>query len=174
VSEAAAFVPLDFPPWLRWGQRRGAFIDNDALAERYPDHRRYVWRDSGRVLLGTVRRCGWCARECPKRRTAWCSDACSAKFYRVWSWGTLTEYIFARDEGACRRCGSEDGGPAKGNAYSGWQVDHIVPVKDGGTDDPANLRLLCHGCHVAVGYEQRAARRVASPTPQQTLDLWSA
>lgn len=40
-----------------------------------------------------------------------------------------------------------------------WNVDHILPVLDGGTDDPANLRLLCKRCHIAVGYEQRAARR---------------
>lgn len=28
-----------------------------------------------------------------------------------------------------------------------WEVDHIVPVIEGGTDDPANLRLLCVRCH---------------------------
>jgi hypothetical protein len=40
-----------------------------------------------------------------------------------------------------------------------WEVDHVIPVKDGGTDNPANLRLVCHDCHVAIGYEQRAARK---------------
>lgn len=29
----------------------------------------------------------------------------------------------------------------------GWEVDHIVAVEDGGTDDPANLRLMCSPCH---------------------------
>lgn len=41
-----------------------------------------------------------------------------------------------------------------------WEVDHIVPVKDGGTDDPTNLRTLCHDCHVVAGIEQRRARRL--------------
>ena len=26
-------------------------------------------------------------------------------------------------------------------------VDHIVPKRDGGRDDPANLQGLCHECH---------------------------
>ena len=41
-----------------------------------------------------------------------------------------------------------------------WNVDHIIPVKQGGTDDPDNLRLLCISCHNAVGYEQRDAQGV--------------
>jgi 5-methylcytosine-specific restriction protein A len=27
------------------------------------------------------------------------------------------------------------------------EVDHIVPVIDGGSDHPSNLRALCHDCH---------------------------
>ncbi len=26
-------------------------------------------------------------------------------------------------------------------------VDHVKSLADGGTDDPSNLRALCHGCH---------------------------
>ena len=28
-----------------------------------------------------------------------------------------------------------------------WEVDHITPVALGGTDDPANLQVLCAPCH---------------------------
>jgi 5-methylcytosine-specific restriction endonuclease McrA len=41
-----------------------------------------------------------------------------------------------------------------------WEVDHITPVISGGTDDPANLRLLCVPCHhmrTAVWLRDRAA-----------------
>lgn len=31
-----------------------------------------------------------------------------------------------------------------------WEVDHIIPVANGGTDHPANLRLLCRACHLDV------------------------
>ncbi len=41
-----------------------------------------------------------------------------------------------------------------------FEVDHIVAVNDGGTDDPANLRLLCEVCHheVTAAQHQRWAR----------------
>ena len=29
------------------------------------------------------------------------------------------------------------------------EVDHIIPVSDGGSDEPANLQALCVRCHVA-------------------------
>ena len=32
----------------------------------------------------------------------------------------------------------------------GCEMHHIVQVKDGGTDDPANLVLLCPNCHKAA------------------------
>ena len=41
-----------------------------------------------------------------------------------------------------------------------WEVDHIRAVIEGGTDDPANLRLLCVPCHhlrTAVWLRDRAA-----------------
>lgn len=140
------FVPLVFPPQIRWGVRRGAYI-----AER----------PSGR---NGKRLCGWCDSELPKYRRSWCSNECAEKFTRVWSWGALRVYIIGRDR-ICQRCGQDWPGWLRRQGRTicylhraPWQVDHIFPVKDGGTDDPENLRLLCNGCHIAVGYEQRAAR----------------
>lgn len=184
---ASEFVALEFPSWLRWGQRKGAFIDNAVLAAAYPDHRYWRKRDDGTFgLEGSAYRCGWCGEACEGRRTAWCRPSCAQNFRRVWSWGALAEYVIDRD-GACRRCLSDRPGwnatrSMRRTAYvfppgtfggaseraflaewselrAWWEVDHILPVVDGGTDNPANLRLLCHACHVAVGYEQRAARR---------------
>lgn len=48
-----------------------------------------------------------------------------------------------------------------------WEVDHIIAVKDGGTDDPSNLRLLCVPCHKKVSADQRA--RWASQARQAGL-----
>lgn len=169
MTAPIAFVALEFPPWLRWGQRRGAFIDNEALAAVYPDHKRHVRRGPDAegaftfVLVGAVRRCGWCGGECQGRRTAWCSDVCADRFYRVWSWGQVAKYVRERDGHRCTRCGTmQPGLPKNWNRGDAWDVDHIVSVRNGGTDDPANLRLLCADCHIVVGYEQRAAERPES------------
>lgn len=56
-----------------------------------------------------------------------------------------------------------------------WSVDHIVAVKDGGTDDPQNLRLLCGRCHgeVTAAQHKRWAleRRASIVSPQVSLPL---
>lgn len=61
-------------------------------------------------------------------------------------WKRIRERIIARDGGVCQwvmdthtpehRCGKP-----------GTDVDHIVPVFQGGTDDDSNLRLLCRDHH---------------------------
>lgn len=30
---------------------------------------------------------------------------------------------------------------------AGFQIDHIIEVKHGGTNDPSNLQALCPSCH---------------------------
>lgn len=71
------------------------------------------------------------------------------------------ERIRVRDGGACRwrtkrgRCGSRDR----------CEVDHDVPVFEGGTDDDANLRLLCHDHHArkTAGEAARARAKTRAP-----------
>lgn len=146
------FVALEFPPWINWGQRRGASVHHGLLRDSYPDHKIWTHRRDGTMgYVGDVRRCGWCAEPCTGRRTAWCSDTCSEKFYRVWSWGAVSNYVAERDGRKCVRCET---------SRAAFECDHIVPVKDGGTDDPANLRTLCHDCHIVAGIEQRRVRRL--------------
>jgi 5-methylcytosine-specific restriction protein A len=41
-----------------------------------------------------------------------------------------------REEPMCRSCGG-----------AASQVDHIIPLSRGGTNDRANLQPLCHSCH---------------------------
>lgn len=56
------------------------------------------------------------------------------------SWRRIRAQILALDAYRCQRCGL----PAT-------EVDHIIPVADGGTDHPSNLRSLCHACHASRG-----------------------
>ena len=54
-------------------------------------------------------------------------------------WRRLVQQIKVRDQYTCRACGrvTEDG-----------DVDHIIPLAKGGTDDPSNLQYLCREpCH---------------------------
>jgi 5-methylcytosine-specific restriction protein A len=37
-------------------------------------------------------------------------------------------------------------------------VDHIVPLEEGGTDDDANLQVLCHACHGKKTREEQRRR----------------
>ena len=49
--------------------------------------------------------------------------------------------VLRRDHQTCRQCGArqEDG--------VRLEVDHIVPVARGGTNDPYNLQTLCRACN---------------------------
>lgn len=61
------------------------------------------------------------------------------------------ELALERANGRCERC-REPHGPDK-------QVDHIVPVRDGGTNDLTNLQVLCRACTKVKNREDKRARR---------------
>lgn len=42
--------------------------------------------------------------------------------------------------GVCANCTSKVRGKT-------WEIDHIVSLENGGTNDESNLQLLCAGCH---------------------------
>lgn len=57
--------------------------------------------------------------------------------------------IRSRDGHACRRCGVRCP-HLQADAYAGvkcHEVDHVVPLADGGTNEDGNLQLLCVECH---------------------------
>lgn len=61
----------------------------------------------------------------------------------------------------CAQCGAE---PVTGRG--GLELDHVVPVAEGGTDGLDNLQWLCPSCHAeksrreaARGISRRVARR---------------
>ncbi len=49
--------------------------------------------------------------------------------------------IFARDDGRCQCC------KRKLRAGDDYEVDHIIALSKGGSDDDTNLQILCSGCH---------------------------
>jgi 5-methylcytosine-specific restriction endonuclease McrA len=72
---------------------------------------------------------------------AWGSG--STRKHRKWRADRLAE------EPQCRRCG----------ARTNLQVDHIVPLSEGGSRwDPANAQTLCADCHDVKSAEDRRRR----------------
>ncbi len=53
----------------------------------------------------------------------------------------VKQYVWARDEGRCRGCGSG----------VELQFDHIIPVARGGSSDADNLQVLCGPCNRRKG-----------------------
>lgn len=51
-------------------------------------------------------------------------------------WERTRAYVLDRDAWVCYRCGG-----------TATEVDHVVPVSLGGSDDEANLAAICSNCH---------------------------
>lgn len=145
-----------------WGQRQGLVL------------RSYTpWGKNGRKT------CRWCHGQTEAPRRCWCSEECVGKYERVYSWGAMRSLVMRRDKRTCQRCGTTTPPPPAPRTRRGygredpWDVDHIIRVVDGGTDDPENLRLLCIPCHTEVGHEQRSAtaKAIHVPTGGEVLQL---
>jgi len=63
------------------------------------------------------------------------------KFYSSKYWRTIRQFILERDNYLCQICLS------KGKYVMASEIDHIIPIANGGTNDPTNLRALCKSCH---------------------------
>lgn len=153
------------------------------------------WGQRGKLEQEPQRKgcCRWCGDPLTGRRTSYCSDKCKEETWLRIVWSALRDHIIARDK-MCRLC---DGASYKANSFDTWalahdygnrsykpmefdgpgvrvepewHVDHIKPIAEGGTDDPANLRLLCGRCHKRVTKEWHG-ERAAARRPQQRLAI---
>jgi 5-methylcytosine-specific restriction endonuclease McrA len=141
--------------------------------------------------------CRWCGtaivhedgpkRGEPDRRRRWhqaCVDDYNASDPRE-----ARRLIRKRDRGRCAECGldtdalkrelrgrgrskklRERGFKARGSL---WELDHILPLIDGGSHEPANLQTLCTPCHkrkTALEARERSARRQQDCAPSHAPD----
>lgn len=56
-------------------------------------------------------------------------------------WRVTRRRIWERDRGRCRHC-------AEAVRLRACHIDHILPLWRGGTNEDANLRVLCRRCHI--------------------------
>lgn len=113
--------------------------------------------------------CRWCRQPVRPPRRTFCSERCVHEWRIRTDPAFLREAVWIRDRGICQRClvdlaeaerqWRKRKPPTRSvrltrawlQARPRWEVDHIVPVADGGGEcGLANLRLLCRPCHVAV------------------------
>lgn len=148
------YIPANLPPH-DYGQRGNYQIP---LKVTGPDGRQ---------------RCRWCLGKVEPPRRSWCSQACVDDAYARRSWPVIRDRIIERDGHRCVLCGGvsylndpwlagnkyglrvtegfehlpANEQPRACRLYEYFEVDHILEVVEGGTDDPANLRTLCRRCH---------------------------
>ncbi|MBB3175894.1 5-methylcytosine-specific restriction protein A [Variovorax sp. Sphag1AA] len=69
--------------------------------------------------------------------------------------------LIVRDGYRCQCDMCEAGGAPRPITLATMELDHIVQVADGGTNDPSNLRCLHIECHARVSAAQRARSALA-------------
>lgn len=122
-----------------------------------------------------IRTCRWCGKLPPPSRSTFCSDDCVHEYRLRSDVKYLRSYVFARDKGVCAACGLDTlvtsqelsrlteglrksrclalGFPWHRGKPGGslWDVDHVLPVSEGGGPDQreylSNLQTLCVPCH---------------------------
>lgn len=78
-----------------------------------------------------------------------------------------TERVFARSNGRCHWCGTTLDRETPGPNF--FHVDHVVPVRDGGTNDESNLVAACAACnHARARKGWRGGQ--SDPNPSGTSD----
>lgn len=81
----------------------------------------------------------------PRIKTAQTSrlklNTCEVTRTRGSAWMKIREEVMNRDCGICQTC------KRNGNVSAATQVDHIIPLHQGGTDARNNLEAICDECH---------------------------
>lgn len=71
--------------------------------------------------------------------------------YKSAEYARNRQHRFERAHGRCEACGVRLEAGA-------WECDHLVPIKDGGTNHIDNLRVLCRPCHRGKTRRDRQTR----------------
>lgn len=87
---------------------------------------------------------GYCEAH-KQERTGWFKTSTRSSKERGYGnkWTKLRRLALMRDHGLCQVCLKNR------QITAGQEIDHIVPKSAGGTDELANLQVICKPCHKA-------------------------
>lgn len=100
--------------------------------------------------------CPWCGKPVTSKHRTYCCDDCRKKFADVTVWNrgrdAYSLRILYRDNFTCQDCGEFHAYKNANGIYvpiddGQLQVHHVIPVSEGGGDEPENLLTLCKNCH---------------------------
>lgn len=82
-----------------------------------------------------------------------------------WDWAKVRPRILARDGHLCQSC------LQAGRYTQATEVDHVIPLSKGGSNDDDNLMALCHTCHgLKTATERHISRKkIRKPAIPVTL-----
>ena len=112
--------------------------------------------------------CPWCGGTVNGKRRRYCSEECKKAFQdmTVWHRGRdpYSLRMLYRDNFTCRDCGEfhafvNEHGMQIPIDDGDLEVHHILPVSEGGGDEPGNLITLCKRCHRKRHDQMRIQRR---------------
>ncbi len=99
-------------------------------------------------------RCRNCGEEVPEgRRKSWCGKDCVDLYLISNDPGFARSQVWKRDEGVCALC--KQVCSRHGRGPEGWEMDHTVPLIEGGVNTMENFRTLCVPCHKGETKELR-------------------
>ena len=108
--------------------------------------------------------CRYCNAPLTGRRTSFCCDEHSRSFANITVWNRGRDpyslRILYRDNFTCKMCGEFHAAKSKYGVYlpvddGKLNVHHIVPVSEGGGDEPENLVTLCVECHKKIHFGEK-------------------
>ena len=136
----------------------------------FPDYREFSkvyneewpeWYLNSLLSVDNKRLCRYCGKQLPATRKHLCSEMCEM-YYR---WAILDSKINSLRRAMHRYYKFECCSCPSHLSYftpSGielpvhiGEIDHVVPLKDGGDDTISNIQLLCDKCHNEKTEEQR-------------------
>lgn len=138
----------------------------------FPDYEKFAknfddlypeWFTTQLTLIDLEKRCRYCGESIPAMRKYYCSDNCNM-YFKYAAHDTKVNslrrfmhkyYKFTCQEKTCKaRLAYEVPSGLELPVYSG-EVDHIIPLKDGGEHFISNMQLLCITCHMRKTLKQR-------------------
>ena len=158
----------------------------DWIREHGTKRRSITANELYKKLNRQARECTWCGTEVEGRRRSWCSDECVEQYQLYCVPAEAAGFVYRRDRGTCQHCRRNIevlnalhsalwGVPYqvkhefdKAKVASGywkradkrpWEIDHVVPVSEGGgLCGPTGLRLVCIPCHKQLTAELRSKK----------------